>query len=297
MSNVIDIYGLRGVKVFDPSKYYAKDPQHPVVITSERVVGVEVEVENHGLKKDLRTPVWVQTQDGSLRNNGREWITSPIKGIWAPHALRELLGDSLSDDCCFSPRTSTHVHVNCLDLDARQVVDVLLLYCCLEPFFYQFAGRGRSKNIYCVPLYDAAFVAFTANMKLESIVPNWTKYTGFNLLPLADKGTIEFRHMHGTFDHVKLANWIKLILKLFDYVLAKGTATIRKLVSGFSSKTDVMGLMIDVFGDDVNQFCNISYDTIRDAVLVTKTAFMKTETNLHLLKQRVSGSRYIRGVN
>jgi hypothetical protein len=295
MSSILEYYGMSPVKTVDAARYYSKQPVPTELITSDRVVGIEVEVENWSLKHDP-AKVWQRITDGSLRNNGVEYITYPIAAKWTPYALQDLLGNAFSDECCFSPRTSTHIHVNCQDLKTVQVIDILLLYAALEPFFYQFAGRGRSKNIYCVPLQDAEMVAFAANRDLNVIVQSWSKYTGFNLLPLAEKGTLEFRHMHGTFNHTKLSVWIRLILKLFDYVLVQGTGNIRKLVRGLNGNSDVIGLMIDVFGDDSRQFNNMTYATIKDAVEITRQAFMKPEKNGELLNARTTKSLYFKGV-
>ncbi len=295
MTTIQEHFSLKSPRLVNPEKIYGKIIVEET-INSSRLVGIEVELENHLLLRNP-TPVWHVVSDGSLRNNGVEYITHPIPANWVPHALKDLLSNSLSPDCCFSPRTSVHVHVNCQDLISTQVVDVLLLYSCLEELFYQFTGRGRSKNIYCVPLYDTYLLSKITNVKLEQILQSWSKYTGLNVIPLAEKGTIEFRQMHGTFDYNKLTIWVRLITKLFDYCLSQGTANIRKLVWGFDKKTDLIGLMLEIFGDkDTKQFKNLSYETIKQGVMITKLAFCKKETEDNLFSTFSKTSPYFVGV-
>jgi hypothetical protein len=287
MSTVIETFGLHTVKAYNPEKVFRGAVAPRELIDSRRLVGIEVEVENLRLNQNPPSGIWIQEGDGSLRNNGAEWITRPIEARWAPYALRELLADSLTQDCCFSPRTSTHVHVNCQDLDCSVVTDIVLLYACLEPLLYQYAGRGRIKNIYCVPIMDTSLLAYASSNTLDSETSNWSKYTGLNIVPIREKGTIEFRHMHGTFDHEKLSVWIRLITKLIDYVVAQGTSTIRKLVAGFDKDTDLFGLLIDIFGPtDVRKFTDVSFLAIKEAVENAKIAFLQTKTHLTLIAER-----------
>lgn len=285
MTTIREMYRVRPPKAVH--KAYAGAPDCKEQIQSKRLVGIEVEVENLLMKANPTSGVWNQTQDGSLRNNGAEWITLPIEARLAPYALRELLADGLHEDCCFSPRTSTHVHVNCQDLEAEQVTDIVLMYACLEPLFYQFTGRGRIKNIYCVPLHDTDLCSGIVQHAFETSRAHWSKYTGLNLVPLVDKGTLEFRQMHGTFDHEKLTIWIRLITKLVDYVIAKGTTTVRKFVAKIDDKADVFGLLMDIFGEqDIHHFPNTTYDAIKVGVENAKTAFIQQNLQTDLMRQR-----------
>ena len=292
MPTIIEMFGMRPVKLVKPDKYFVTQPQVPERVESLRSVGIEVEVENALNVRGVPSGVWQPTNDGSLRNNGMEYITHPIQGRWAPYALRELMTEVFPDDCCFSPRTSVHVHVNCQDLTPVQVTDIVLLYGCLEPLFYQFTGRGRVKNIYCVPIFDTNLIPFFTTKKLENAVNEWKKYTGFNLLPLLDKGTLEFRHMHGTFDHQKLSVWVRLILKMVDYAVAQGTPTIRRMVLALNRQSDLFGMLMAIFGDDGLLFKNVEWELLEKAVGNTKLAFMKQETQAALTVERTTKSAY-----
>jgi Putative amidoligase enzyme len=293
-NSILESYELNKVAVVDASGYYGKLPELPEVINSDIEVGIEVEVENHQL---LRQPqgVWISKGDGSLRNNGIEWITYPIKARWAPQALADLLGVSLSKDCCFSPRTSIHVHFNVQSLTSAQVIDIVLLYTAVEQLFYKFTGRGRIKNIYCVPLIDTNLITGMNSGNLGSSLDLWSKYTGLNLLPIRELGTIEARHMHGTFDHRKVVIWIRLWTKLMEYAKRIGTGAVRKLLLDLHKGTDYQQMLTEIFGDTDARY--LKYDSWLDvnrSVDVVKRAFLSPQTSLTLIKNITKNSPYFK---
>jgi hypothetical protein len=243
-------------------------------IDSDREIGIEVEVENHQWERQPKG-LWVVKGDGSLRNNGAEWITNPVAARWAPQALEDLLGGTcLTKDCCFSPRTSIHVHYNVQQMSTAQVTDVVLLYTALEPLFYKFTGRGRIKNIYCVPLMDTTLITGMNYNNLSNTIESWSKYTGLNLLPIRELGTIEARHMHGTFDHKKVVTWIRMWIKLIDFCIKVGSGNIRMLCMSMGPGTDYQQLLIDIFGTDAEFFKYAGPQELRFSVNVMKRAFI-----------------------
>lgn len=205
-------FGLRQPASAGPSSYEVDTKM------SNRLVGIEVEVENHELQQHPNPSAWVIKDDGSLRNSGAEWVTKPISAMIARAALTDLLVNSLDSACCFSPRTSVHVHVNCCDLDVQKVPYLATLYVLFEKLLYRFAGRGRMKNIFCVPIQETEKLDSAFSVGVNNLVSQWSKYTGFNLHPLAELGTVEARHMHGTRDVDKLVVWIDLLTRMVDYV-------------------------------------------------------------------------------
>jgi Putative amidoligase enzyme len=271
---VKEFFGLNAVAIGDPSKIYKQTVD---IIDSDEAVGIEVEVEAAQHDRNPNPNVWVSKGDGSLRNNGIEWITVPIPARWAPAALDDLLGNCLSKSCCFSPRTSIHVHVDMQKYETHQVMDVVLLYTLLESALYQYTGRGRIKNIYCVPVFDTSMLRGQAGRgNLSSTLQGWSKYSGLNLLRLADLGTIEFRHMHGTFDSHKVAVWIRLLIKLCTFARDAGTEHIRKLVQSSEQSINVQSLLREVFGGDADVFAkDVSVTRGLDAC---RTAFIGNRT-------------------
>lgn len=276
-------------------QYFVNKPNGEEKVGSDRVIGIEVEVENHQLLRNPESGVWHMDNDGSLRNNGVEWISLPIPARWAPHALYELLITDLSQECCFSPRTSIHVHVNAQDLQPEQVIDATLLYAVVEPLLYRFTGRGRDKNIYCVPLYDTDLMNYISSRGLDVAMERWSKYTGLNLLPLREHGTMEFRHMHGTFDHQKISVWIRLLTKIIDYAAAGRTKEVRRTVLSMDRHFDYFSLFQEIFGDDLMYLKFTGYADVRQAVNNLRSAFNKSETLRDIIRLRDTEARYYKG--
>lgn len=268
-------YGLAGVAGFKPSGLAAVVCNHKV--TSSELIGIEVEVENAmaageaaGLNK-----VWQVKGDGSLRNNGYEFVSRPIPAMAAPQALEYLMSHRLDKGCCFSPRTSVHIHLNMQECTSAQVLDYMLLYVIFERLFYKFVGKGRMKNIYCVPLCDTDLLSALVEYG-EVRGRAWSKYTGLNSLPLTGFGTLEWRHMHGTFDVEKLTIWINFITKLKEYVKANSTATIRAEIAAMNDGYDFEKLLQAVFGEHAaalryESVLELNYLQAKQAIASVKT--------------------------
>lgn len=246
MPTIVEEYGLRQVEPYTPVALTKVETKG--VVTSEELIGIEVEVENYQGGNGNLNRAWAQIEDGSLRNNGVEFITKPIKAIHAPACLQYLMHSYLNTDVCYSPRTSVHIHLNVQDLVLSQVQDIIMLYAVFEKLFYKYAGRGRQKNIYCVPMSDCDLMPHLTDRGHDRL-RTWSKYTGLNVLTISNYGTIEFRHMHGTNDVEKLSTWINLICRFKAYVKENSSKHIRSLIAEMNDGFDFPRLMHEVFGD------------------------------------------------
>lgn len=191
---------------------------HSEVANKDFTVGIELEIEDVvGWRKNPKYN-WQNTEDGSLRNNGREFISPPISRELAV-VMFEDLHESLKHSPKYEPfseRTSIHVHVNCLDLSQQQVKSIILWYSLFERMFFAQCAPSRTANIHCVGL-DQTIVNESYSRSLPIMVNRWSKYTALNILPLKSQGTIEFRHMEGHADAEKFANWLCCIERLWLY--------------------------------------------------------------------------------
>lgn len=258
-------------------------------IDSERLVGIEVEVENFRVKEGEGTldRVWTSKNDGSLRNEGLELVTSPIPANQAPFALYNLLEQTLSKDCCFSPRTSIHVHVNVQEEEEAQVKNLILWYALFEPLFYRFTGRGRQKNIYCVPLMDTDLLRGFLSSDLNQILGKWSKYSGLNLLPLAGFGTVEWRHMHGTFSYEKTSLWIRMIVKLVDFVRMHEVNYHLERLHNCNETTDYNKFLFEIFGEDATLLQYKEPKDLQTTMHLIKLAFVSMDA-LNLITSKIS---------
>jgi hypothetical protein len=196
-----------------------KERQLPVLI-DESLFGIEIEVENcpNSVALDY---YWQAKADGSLRNYGVEFVSIPLRPGQVEFALeylkKQVLAVNSSPD--FSNRTSVHVHMNARDFTQDQLYCFVLLYSIFERHFYKFAGGRREQSIFCVPLYKTNYIR-KLNDFVYGLNANWSKYCGLNLAPMFSNshtnvyGTIEFRHLYGTFEASKLVPWINSISAL-----------------------------------------------------------------------------------
>lgn len=183
------------------------------------IVGIECEIEDLGSSQPSHS-FWNKTEDGSLRNNGLEFVSVPLTIADAKTQFR-VLHNSLhyrSADVTsrFSERTSIHVHVNCLSLGEEQVRSIILWYALFEPLFFQMVAPARKNNIHCVSLNQTHLSRYYSK-KLTSMRALWSKYTALNILPLGEYGTLEFRHMQGTDSQELFDMWLDTINNLWVY--------------------------------------------------------------------------------
>lgn len=183
--------------------------------TSMMDVGIGIEVEVEGVSA-LNVDGWVVERDTSLRNHGWEFKTAYGARAWnVPHllaALKLVLEKHHPKTITFSERTSIHVHLDVRTFNEGQLQNLLMLYTLSENALFEMAGELRKNNIFCVPIRESQ-VANKCN-SVWDYIGGAHKYTGMNLLPCQNFGTVEFRHMEGNLSIPRLWNWVVLLLML-----------------------------------------------------------------------------------
>jgi hypothetical protein len=287
-ANVLTDYSERISPIMIGKKY--KPPFE--LVDKDTYVGIEIEVERvfrtsgvlllEGDESFSEAHVWNNVEDGSLRNNGREFVSLPLKGNDILFALDFLETTLKKEKNCiaheFTDRTSVHVHMNVRDLTMEQIKSLILTYIVVEPLLYSFVGGDRSKNIFCVPITDASLtetlnyiLTTTEHRRFLSGIGDWLKYTGFNLLPILSYGTVEFRHMLGTCSAKGLGTWINILLSMKKYATKYPFEKIKETIFNMNTSSEYHGFMADIFGDLLQEFPNIDYSTI----LEPTTTFVK----------------------
>lgn len=192
-------------------------------LVSNTKIGIEVEVE--GVSEPPHIPGWRAIQDGSLRNNGIEYVfNAPIGGKAAETRINKL-HEGLSDiDKDFSIRTSVHVHMDARDMTWKQVCDLVTLYAITEPYLFAVCGQEREESIYALSLYrgqqQVDNLSRIIRLGPEALNERlWTKYSAVNLLSLRSLGSLEFRGHEGTCDKDVLINWVNHLLSLKKFVM------------------------------------------------------------------------------
>jgi hypothetical protein len=265
-------------------------------------VGIEVEVERvlrttSVLKLPNGSHLWGAKEDGSLRNEGREFVSLPIKGKAIPFALTTLHGILHNEKNCvgheFSERTSVHVHVDARELSVEQLANVVLTYIMVEPLLYKFCGKSRHQSIFCVPLNfsdQGERIGRLMNVNNNSVdthnnevvnsISRWLKYTGFNLRPLVEYGTMEFRHMPGTMDVDLLINWINILLKIKNYGKQQSFEKYKARLMDMNTTSEYFNFLMEVFGEHAGLLNdNHLQSYMEEMVIFIKDIFTTTGKN------------------
>lgn len=215
------------------------------------LVGIECEIENWPFDIEQRHFGFTFEDDGSLRNNGREAITAPTYTKHVPYILKTLFDRfKITQENNYSTRCSTHVHVNCQDLTIEQVKMLCLLYQVLERPLFGFIGHERQDNIFCVPWSQCSMTSdFAYKFMNDPAVTTryWQKYTALNILPLRDRGTVEFRHLEGTCDLKRIVNWLNLIGCMVKYARENSYEEFRETVLQMNSVSNYGAFIEQVF--------------------------------------------------
>jgi hypothetical protein len=200
--------------------------------------------------------IWQRKEDGSLRNQGVEFVTHPTKVTDAVRAL-QLLEKTFQvyyTRIQAGPRCGVHIHVNCLDRSYSQVASLIALYLVFEKSLFRFTGN-RVNNNFCVP---ARFSNHELGGVLRAVLKGndhgfWEavqripKYLAFNAGALARFGTIEFRHAQGTNQPTTIIPWLKTINAMVAYASANDFTTLVNRLTALNSTSEYELLAREVF--------------------------------------------------
>lgn len=290
ISDIID--GLPRLKVYDAelSKFEKENPFEPQfsVVDKNTYLGIEIEVEN--VQRWTRySPYWSMIEDGSLRNSGREFITPPIRAWRVEHALAQLFNRQLNQDIDFSERTSVHIHMNVRTLTVEQLESLVITYLVFERSLFNFIEKRRFDNIFCVPLCETSM-----GTQLHELILNhtprfhWQKYTALNLLPISQKGTIEFRHLQGTKDIKKIMTWINFILCLKKFALRNDPEYVWHRVQTLNTSSEYRMFGEEVFGGLVEEIFTPSFNKeVERGIIYIKNHCVKNNFRYELIGEGV----------
>lgn len=206
---------------------------------SSAYVGYEFEFEGTGLtnwdralvETEFAKPLskWYSPHnDGSLR--GRDAIelvfTKPLQAPHAWSAVETLLDTATNHKFDVNRRTGLHIHLNVGNLELSHFQNLLRIYTLYEPAVYTAAGDQRSGSIFCIPWFRdmhlssvvGKIITMGGNLQLAR---NFGKYSGLNLKPISNFGSVEFRHLRNTLDLNKQRHWLNLILVMYSMAQKK----------------------------------------------------------------------------
>lgn len=222
--------------------------------------GIEIEVEN--CYNPLRGNYWTPTSDGSLRNHGVEYITPPLRLEQIEGALTEFQ-TLIPSDHSFSGRTSVHIHMNVRDLTISEIINLVTLYLVVERVLFKWVGHNRNNNPFCIPISDTNYYQQLTHILQhpENIRSVWNKYSALNLVPITEKGTIEFRHLYGTANINTIMTWVNLLACLKDKARKYTLDQILDMIKPLNTSSAYHAFINDIFDEF---FIELQYDDIQE---------------------------------
>jgi len=211
-----------------PTVYKYNGLPSPIpVVDADTHVGIEVELE--GITNTVIPKTWKIVEDGSLKVEGREFVSIPLKLQYVDVELSRLFSGLPKKQ--ISARCSIHVHVDVRDLSEEELYKFLILYVIFEKALFNISGNRWDSN-YCTPLYMSPDIV--QNFVVHPYT-TWYKYSALNLLPIYGNknegsgryGTVEFRHHQGCVDKDEILNWINTVVSI---KLAAKSISLEKLV-------------------------------------------------------------------
>lgn len=225
------------------------------VPSSRELFGIEIEVENCGIPLECDY-YWKPKPDNSLRDNGVEFVSIPLRLDQVENALLYL--DSkikkVGNSPRFSNRTSVHIHMDARSFTQDQLWCFVILYSIFEKHFYSFAGKRREGSIFCVPLYKTNYIR-NLNEFVFGLSATWSKYCGLNLSPMFANtqtqvyGTVEFRHLYGTLDPEIIIQWMLSIYLLKKTALTWTRENLTKELQEMNTSSGYLYLYKLIFGE------------------------------------------------
>lgn len=193
-------------------------------MTTAQLFGIEMEIENVPRRYSSAEVVidgWHAVHDGSLRNNGVEFVTRPVTIARANELLGALYAVKRASGMRSSIRTSMHVHVDMRNDTFTTLFGVLAAYCIVEPLLMTMCGRTREESIFCVPYYRSPVPLQQIRKVLYEQTEMWeriSKYSALNLGCLRTYGTIEFRQAPLWRRREEASAWLSVV----EQVVANG---------------------------------------------------------------------------
>ena len=188
--------------------------------------GVEIELESSGAFPEDTISGWVVHREGSLRGNGREYVSSQ------PYSFKEIRANLERLETCLknartpiteSYRTSTHIHFNSMNLTFLEILGMMVTFATIEPVMLAAVGGNRDGNLFCLPNYDTGDIHQHVHSLINFIhqpdarpYPQRGKYASLNTDPLNRFGSIEYRIFPSTIIPGQILRWCRWIQNISD---------------------------------------------------------------------------------
>lgn len=180
--------------------------------------GCEIELEGSIPPQNIPSdsnPIWKVKGEDSLRSGYEYIFRNPLKIGESIEALDVFEKTMKKHHPVGSIRCSTHIHVNVLDLNIRQVYTIACLFHLLESLLFDKVPETRHGNLFCLRMRDAEAIFHNLKDSLDSgdyfqFPANQHKYSALNLATVWGLGTVEFRFLPAMWKKDELLPWFNI---------------------------------------------------------------------------------------
>ena len=233
-----------------------------------RLVGLEVECIVPSDDECIDTPLyWSNVGDGSISTDGEgmgvEMVSSPASGDLLLENINSIIGWRDDYSAYVNSSCGFHVHFNSLDLSAREVSHIAIVYQKYQKVFKSMMPNSRQSSNWCrdslmIPSqlrrveseYDLIELYYSEMGSTPSTNKyNDARYCGMNIHSRYYHGTIEFRLHSGTINKEKITNWISIL----NCIILKGLEISKFSNENFKSWMELRP-NLDIFGQTLKSY-------------------------------------------
>ncbi len=250
-------------------------------------VGVEIEVETKTAMYDANIPCgWKPVREGSLRNNGIEFVMTKAFNIDVAKAkIKDMTACIEKHGPIESRRTSVHVHMNVQEYSPKKIWAIITCMWLLEDLISEYAGVDRKGNLFCLRASDASNIIKLASSDVSAknhhkafsyFGAENSKYCGLNLANILKFGTLENRLMRGTNNPEAIIMWMNMLhhvkskavelfdspIDVFDTFWVEGTKDwVKKLMpDDFMKFIETVPEWVEIVDDSCDLVVNFPYE-------------------------------------
>lgn len=204
---------------------------------SKRKYGIEIEAMMEEEADHLpceRVGSWKQVTDGSLGDNGREYVSPILQGDEGFQEIRRFAGGLKGWGYFVNGDCGLHVHIDGRDLGCVEIKKLLKITRYFEPVLYAMLPESRHEGSYSVPLERFPKSRFRIGAKDEEALKRlWygpkgsrkvdlhskyhhSRYYGLNIHSWFYRRSLEFRYHSGTLSAPKITNFIVICQAMVD---------------------------------------------------------------------------------
>lgn len=184
-------------------------------------IGIELELE--GLTRWPEVRGWRTESDGSLRDGIEYVFDGPQSGTTALRSIQSMAQALAETPPEPSFRCSTHIHIDVRDMELEKLELMVLAYVMTEGVMFDHCAPERRYSNFCPPFFVNTQLArqFTqlfhqagSDTRRFSNCNAWPKYSAFNIKPIVQYGSVEFRGSHALTTEAELLGLAQRALHL-----------------------------------------------------------------------------------